>query len=54
MKNWKTTLAGIFLGSVQILTPVIQTGNITIGEVLKGIGFAVLGWIAKDYNVSGK
>ena len=54
MKNWKTTIAGIFLASVQILSPVISTGIVTIGDVLKGVGLAVLGWIAKDYDQTGK
>ena len=54
MKNWKTTVAGIFLGAVHILTPTISTGNVSLIDILKGIGIAALGLFAKDFNVSGK
>lgn len=53
MKNWKTTAAGIFLATVQIATPVIQTGNITLLDIAKALGLASLGLLAKDWNKTG-
>lgn len=54
MKNWKTTVAGIFLGAVQVLTPTITTGNVSLLDVLKGLGIAAFGLVCKDFNVTGK
>ena len=48
MKNWKTTLSGLFLSVVTLLTPYIETGVVTIGQVLTAVGIATLGIFSKD------
>ena len=52
MKNWKTTLAGILLG---VGTPLATAGDgiyKTIGTIAATIGGLLLGFAARDANVS--
>jgi hypothetical protein len=53
MKNWKTTLAGIFgtigVGMSQSTDPIIHA----IGLVVAVISPVILGAVAKDSNVTG-
>ncbi len=51
MKNWKTTLSGIFAGAGQ-LSPIFGI-PVEIGQAISVIGLALLGIFAKDKNVSG-
>jgi hypothetical protein len=57
MKNWKTTLAGCVPGVILFLYGFLQ--GLQAGQpfdlktMLIGLGLAVLGALAKDYNVSG-
>ena len=58
-KNWRTTLAGIALSAYPIIDAIMQAyaagyfTDKTGGQLWTGIGFIVLGVLAKDYNVSG-
>jgi hypothetical protein len=47
MKNWKTTLGGILAASAEII-PV----NNGIQTLIRSIGLLLLGWAAKDHNIS--
>lgn len=49
-KNWKSTLGGIFGGTMQVIaTP----GPITWGKVALGAAWVILGAVCKDFNVTG-
>jgi hypothetical protein len=47
-KNWKTSLAGIFAGGLNLFA-----NGMKWQQVLLSIGLAVLGGMAKDHNVTG-
>jgi len=53
MSNWKTTLAGVItaigVGFSQSNDPTLQF----IGKILVVIGPVILGYLAKDYDVTG-
>lgn len=51
MKNWKTTLSGIFAAAGQVL-PFFGIPQ-PVGEAISVIGLALLGLFSKDSNVSG-
>jgi hypothetical protein len=59
MKNWKTTLAGIVFAAYPIIDALMKAyesgyfTELTGGQLWAGIGFIVIGVLAKDYNVSG-
>lgn len=59
MKNWRTTLAGLVLSAYPIIDAVMQAYTAgyftdkTGGQLWMGIGFIILGVLAKDHNVSG-
>ena len=54
MKNWKTTVAGI-LTAVGMYLQNNESGTLKlIGQVLSFAGSILLGFMAKDYNVTGK
>ena len=52
MKNWKTTVGGI-LTSVGLLLAAGEGIYKTIGVALSTIGSLILGFAAKDSNVTG-
>lgn len=58
MKNWKTTLFGV-IASLPALLPVLgiqhfgHLGSGSIDQVIGGIGALLLGFFAKDSNVTG-
>lgn len=54
MKNWKTTLVGILLGGGVSIDALIQQG-LTDGwhQALIGFAIAILGYFAKDHDVTG-
>jgi len=57
MKNWRTTLTGIGLGLIPIAEATLKAINtgqaVNWFQVLTGVGIMVLGYLAKDFNVSG-
>lgn len=48
MKNWRTTLAGIGLGALQLFV-----GGMNWKSILLSAAMAALGAVAKDANVTG-
>lgn len=53
MKNWKTTLVGALLAAALITLNLIQTGTVTLQNALIAGAIALLGSVAKDFNVTG-
>lgn len=51
-RNWKTTAAGVLAGCVPIVLGYLQ-GDLTAEKCILGLGIAVLGYFAKDGNVTG-
>lgn len=53
MKSWKTTIVGAILATVIAIEPLISTGVVD----WKKVGFAgliaLMGYLAKDNNVTG-
>lgn len=54
MKSWKTTIIGCGGAVLQVIIPLIQTGGISINQILSATVMAMLGYFAKDKNVTGK
>lgn len=53
MKNYKTTFAGL-LASVGLLLATNDDPFVSaIGKVLEGFGLLMVGFMAKDHNVTG-
>lgn len=52
-KSWKTTVAGIAAAVLTALTALVQTGRVTMTDAAVAVGLAVLGWLAKDADVTG-
>lgn len=54
MKNWKTTIAGLIIGAVQLLqTFGVISSSSKLLAALGPIGVVILGYFAKDKNVTG-
>ena len=58
MKNWKTTVAGIAVGSLVLIVKMIQAHMaggppITVETLVLSVGIATLGVLSKDYDVTG-
>ncbi len=53
MKNWKTSLGGIFASVGLILSTNDEPLFSGIGKILEGAGLLLLGLGAKDHNVTG-
>ena len=51
MKNWKTTLSGLF-GALGVLFPFIGL-PLELGNALSVVGMAALGYFAKDKDITG-
>lgn len=51
MKNWKTTIGGLLMTIGLALGQAEELKY--VGLVLQGIGGLLLGWAAKDNNVTG-
>ena len=51
MKNWKTTIGGLLMTIGLALSQADGLKN--YGLILQGIGGVLLGWAAKDANVTG-
>jgi len=52
-QSWLTTAIGLVAAIVNALVPLVEKGTIDPHTVLESVTFAVLGWAAKSYNVSG-
>lgn len=54
MKNWKTTIGGILVAFGTGLQQIEDPAWIRhIGTILIGIGSALIGFFAKDYDTTG-
>jgi gas vesicle protein len=52
LASWKTTLIGVLVGGAYALLTALQSGKMTLRDALVSAGFAALGILAKDFNVS--
>ena len=53
MKNWKTTLIGVAGGLLIAVGGVMTDGAVDFAELAAAVSTALLGFFAKDFNVSG-
>ncbi len=54
MKNWRTTLAGLFGAIVNYAVVAVQSGQPVNAKALAaGLPMLILGYLAKDHGVSG-
>lgn len=53
MKNWKTTITGIFGAVATALIPVIQGKGFETETLIIAATLAALGFISKDYDTTG-
>lgn len=53
MKNWKTTVTGGVLAAALITLNLVQTGTVSLRDAIIAGAIALLGAIAKDFNVTG-
>jgi hypothetical protein len=53
MKNWKTTLIGLVIAIGNVALPLIQQGTVTTNQILISCGFALIGFLAKDFDKTG-
>ena len=54
MKSWKTSLGGILAALGFAMTESPDETIKAIGKVLEALGLLIVGFGAKDFNVSGK
>jgi hypothetical protein len=52
--SWKTTITGLVSAIAINLYPIIEGEGFNADKILIGVALAVLGYLAKDFNVSGK
>jgi lysozyme family protein len=52
-KNWKTTLVGAVMGALIVGLQLIQTGTTDLKTIAVAVAVALLGALAKDFNVTG-
>jgi hypothetical protein len=53
MKNWKTTIAGAVLAAALVVINLYQTGTVDLKSLIIAGAIALIGALAKDYNVTG-
>ncbi len=57
MKNWKTTLFGVLAGLPMLLGGIGvhfgHLGVVSVDQAIGGVGALLLGFFAKDHNVTG-
>jgi len=53
MKNWRTTLVGALLAVLTIIQPLIEDGSVTPIRIAIAGAIALLGYLMKDFNVTG-
>jgi hypothetical protein len=54
MRSWKTTITGIIGAVATALYPLLTTGKLDPQALITAAIIAVVGVLAKDYNVSGE
>jgi len=54
MKSWKTTIAGLIGAVATALYPLLIQGKLDPQALITAAIIAILGVLAKDFNVSGK
>ena len=52
IRNWRTTLAGFVIGGAYATLAALSHGMTPKDAAIAG-GFAILGMLAKDWNVTG-
>jgi hypothetical protein len=53
MANWKTTLTGCIFAVGNVVLPMLQGNSVTPKDILISAGLAALGFLSKDFNVTG-
>lgn len=53
MKNWKTTVVGAVGAAALALQSLFATGEVDAKTALTAAIVAILGFLAKDFNVTG-
>ena len=53
MKSWKTTLVGCLGAALNAALPLLKTGSIDAQTLITSVAMALLGYLAKDFNVTG-
>ena len=53
MKNWKTTAAGLIGAIALTLQDLFATGNVDGKTIVSAIVIAAIGYLSKDFNVTG-
>ncbi len=53
MKNWMTTILGLIAAVAIVLEPLFKTGTVTVTQVVQAAALAGLGYLAKQFNVTG-
>lgn len=51
--SWKTTLVGLLCAIAIVVIPIIQTGSVTLRDIIIAVCIAVAGYLQKDLNVTG-
>jgi len=54
MKSWKTTIMGLVAAVAVAIIPILETGVIEWKAIGIAVAIAILGYLSKDYDVSGK
>ena len=54
MKNWKTTVVGAIAGGLTAISPMLEGDDVSLMSILSGFAIAVLGYLSKDFGVTGK
>jgi hypothetical protein len=53
MKSWKTTLVGALSAAGLVVLQLVQTGTVDVKTLAIAAGVALIGFFAKDSNVTG-
>jgi hypothetical protein len=53
MKNWKTTLVGAIIAVGTVVLNLYQTGTVDTKTLLIAGGFALIGFLTKDFDKTG-
>lgn len=53
MKNYKTTLVGVVGAIASVAYPLLTKGNVEVAEIIRAVVIAAVGFLAKDFNVTG-
>lgn len=53
MKNWKTTATGCVGAAAYAAAAYLQGGSFAVKDMIISVAIAVLGFLAKDFNITG-